>query len=99
MNLKQLSYIVTIADTQNISHAADQLFISSSCTQPLSDNFEKELGYPIFKRIQKKMIPTDAGAIYIRSAREILEIKKQAYKAIDEVTRGESGCLNLELPA
>lgn len=95
MNLKQLSYIVTIADTQNISHAADQLFISRPALNHYLTTLEKELGYPIFKRIQKKMIPTDAGAIYIRSAREILEIKKQAYKAIDEVTRGESGCLNL----
>ena len=95
MNLKQLSYIIAIADTQNISHAAEQLFISRPALNHYLTTLEKELGYPIFKRIQKKMIPTDAGAIYIKSAREILEIKRQAYKAIDEITSGESGCLNL----
>ena len=56
MNLKQLSYIVTIADTQNISHAADQLYLSS-CTQPLSDNFGKRTW---ISRLQKNTKENDS---------------------------------------
>lgn len=95
MNLKQLSYITAIADTQNISHAADLLFISRPALNHYLITLEQELGFPIFKRIQKKMVPTEAGAVYIKAAKEILEIKKQAYKAMDEVNHCETGCLNL----
>lgn len=95
MNLKQLTYIVTIADTQNISHAADLLYISRPALNHYLITLENELGFPLFKRVQKKMIPTEAGTVYIRSAKEILEIKKQAYKAINEINNCETGCINL----
>lgn len=95
MNLKQLTYITTIAETQNISHAADSLYISRPALNHYLITLEKELGFPLFKRIQKRMIPTEAGAVYIRSAKEILEIKKQTYKIINEINNCETGCLKL----
>ena len=98
MNLKQLTYIVTIADTQNISHAADLLYISRPALNHYLITLENELGFPLFKRVQKKMIPTEAGTVYIRSAKEILEIKKQAYKAINEINNCEPDVLILESP-
>lgn len=95
MNLKQLSYIAVIADAQNISRAAEQLYISRPALNHYLVSLEKELGFPLFKRVQKRMIPTEAGAVYIQSAKEILEIKRQAYKAIDEINNCETGCLNI----
>ncbi|MBS6644632.1 MAG: LysR family transcriptional regulator [Clostridiaceae bacterium] len=95
MNLKQLTYITTIAETQNISKAADLLFISRPALNHYLTSLERELGFPLFKRIRKKLIPTEAGAVYIRSAKEILEIKKQTYKVLDELSNCETGCLNL----
>lgn len=95
MNLKQLTYITTIAETQNISKAADLLFISRPALNHYLTSLERELGFLLFKRIRKKLIPTEAGAVYIRSAKEILEIKKQTYKVLDELSNCETGCLNL----
>lgn len=95
MNLKQLTYITTIADTQNISKAADLLYISRPALNHYLTSLEKELGFPIFNRIRKKLVPTDAGAVYIRSAKEMLELKKQTYKILDEMNHCEIGCLNL----
>lgn len=95
MNLKQLTYITTIAETQNISKAAELLFISRPALNHYLISLEKELGFPLFKRIKKKMIPTEAGSVYIRSAKEMLDMKERTYKTLDEINHCEIGCINL----
>jgi len=95
MNLRGLSYIVTIADEGKISAAAEKLFISRPALNHYLISLEEELGLPLFKRIQKNMIPTDAGNIYINAAREILEIKKQTYKRLQSLTENKIGSLNV----
>ena len=70
-------------------------FISRPALNHYLITLEKELGFPLFKRIQKKMIPTEAGAVYIQSAREMLEIKKQAYKIINEINHFRNVVENL----
>lgn len=95
MNLKNLNYIVTIAEMQSISKAAEALFLSRPALNHFLLNLEGELGFPLFKRINKKLILTDAGQIYISSAKNILEIKKQTYKLLEELSSCETGCLHV----
>lgn len=95
MNLKQLSYVVTIADEGNISAAADKLFISRPALNHYLINLEEELGMPLFKRVHKSMIPTDAGSIYIEAAREILGIKTRTYKLLQNIAENRIGSLNV----
>ncbi|MGE4283790.1 MAG: LysR family transcriptional regulator [Clostridia bacterium] len=95
MNLKQLTYIVTIADEQSISRAAELLFISRPALNHYLINLESELGAPLFNRIRKKLIPTTTGSVYIDAARNILEIKKQAYKQLEDISDCTIGCLSL----
>ena len=95
MNLKQLNYIVTIAEQQSISRAADLLFLSRPALNHYLLDLEKELGLPLFKRVQKKLLPTYAGSLYIDAAREILERKKQTYKALEDISNCNIGCLSL----
>jgi DNA-binding transcriptional LysR family regulator len=95
MNIRHLSYIVGIADTESVSKAAERLFISRPALNHFLINLENELGVPLFKRIGKKMIPTYAGAVYIEAARKMLEIKKQAYRQIADASDGAEGSLSL----
>ena len=97
MNLKHLTYIVTIAEMQSISKAAEILFLSRPALNHFLLNLEKELGFSLFKRINKKLILTDAGRIYVDSAKSILEIKKQTYKLLEELSDCETGCLHIGL--
>lgn len=95
MNLKQLNYIVTIAECQNISLAAKQLYISRSALNGYLLQLEEELHTPLFFRFKKRLIPTYAGEKYINAARRILEIKEQLYKELDDIIDGTTGCLNI----
>ena len=69
MNFKILEYIVAIAETGNVTKAAERLFISQSGLNQQLIKLETELGTPLFHRSKKEMRPTHAGRIYIENAR------------------------------
>ena len=95
MNLKQLNYIVTIAECRNITLAAGKLYISRSALNGYLLQLEEELHTPLFYRIKKQLIPTYAGERYIQAARQILEIRDQLYKELDDMIDETTGCLNI----
>ena len=87
MDLKQIEYIVKIAEEENITHAAEKLFITQSALNQQLLKLEKELGTPLFYRSRTDWHPTPAGEIYLDAAREILSIKKDAYDKIHDFSK------------
>ena len=79
MDLKQLEYIVAIAECGNISRAAETLFITQSGLNQQLIKLEKELGQQLFYRNKHYLRTTQAGKLYIDSAKEILRIKKNTF--------------------
>ena len=72
MDLKQIEYILKIAEEQNITHAAEKLFITQSALNQQLLKLEKELGTPLFYRSRTDWHPTPAGEIYLNAAKDIL---------------------------
>lgn len=72
MHLKELTYIVTLADERSISRAADKLFMAQSSLSQFLSQYEAELGLPLFVRTSKGIRPTAAGTLFIDNARTIL---------------------------
>ena len=63
MDLKQIEYILKIAEEQNITHAAEKLFITQSALNQQLLKLEKELGTPLFYRSRTDWHPTPAKSI------------------------------------
>jgi len=95
MNLKQLTYIVTIAEYQNISKAAKQLYISRSALNGYLLQLESELGMPLFQRRKKQLIPTYAGEKYVDATKRILDIREQLYKELNDIADASTGRINI----
>ncbi len=87
MNFRQLEYIVAIADEGNITKASMKMYITHTTLNQQLLKLEKELGAELFHRSKIAMTPTEIGEIYIRKAKEILEIKKDTYNQIEDITR------------
>lgn len=83
--------MLAIAEEQNISHAAKKLFISQSALNQQLLNLETELGAKLFERFHGRMLPTAAGAIYLKNARRIHEIKDETYKQIADISNNPKG--------
>lgn len=72
MDMKELTYIVTIADEGSISGAAEKLFMAQSSLSQSLQLYEAELGIPIFMRTSRGVRPTAAGAAFIQRVRHLL---------------------------
>lgn len=95
MDTKQIEYILKIAETKNITHAANQLFITQSALNQQLLNLEKDLGAPLFIRSRSDWHPTEIGEIYLNAAQEILSIKKQTYAEIGDLIEAKKGTLSV----
>jgi DNA-binding transcriptional LysR family regulator len=71
--LQQLKYIVTVAETGNITEAAKQLFISQPSLTNAIRELEKEMQITIFNRTNKGVVISNEGEIFLSYARQILE--------------------------
>ncbi len=80
MDIKNVETFVKVAELQSFTKAAEEMsYVQSTVTMQIKQ-LEKELGFPLFDRIGKKISLTDSG-------REFLEI---AYELLRSVEKAES---------
>ena len=72
MELKELEYIVAVAEERSISKAADRLYLAQSSLSQFVSRYEAELGVKLFKRTSGGVRPTTAGELFLRNARQML---------------------------
>ena len=73
MTFQQLQYLLEVSRTGSISGAAKNLFLAQSSVSASISNLEEELGFPLFIRSKKGVIPTGQGAEVIEQAAWICE--------------------------
>ena len=77
MTLRELQYIVAVADTGNFSRAAEAVHVSQPTLSAQVRKLEDTLGVAIFERAPRRVLPTEAGEVLIASARRILAEAEQ----------------------
>lgn len=95
MEFRQLKYLLTLADTGNMTRAAEQLYISQSALSHYLKCVEEELGVRLFDRSTNPMTLTYAGKCYMDSARKILMESDQLHRELRDITQHMSGKLTL----
>ncbi|MFZ2449476.1 MAG: LysR substrate-binding domain-containing protein [Methylovulum miyakonense] len=73
MNLRDLHYLIAVADLRSFVQAAERCFISQPTLSTQIKKMEDSLGVQIFERTNKKVLPTELGEKIIASARLILK--------------------------
>lgn len=74
MELLQLQYFVTVAKYENVSRAADDLYVSQPALSSAIIRLEKELGAPLFDRNGRKIFLNTYGRYFLNTARKILDL-------------------------
>ncbi len=72
MNIRDLTYLIAVADLRNFGQAADRCCISQPTLSTQIKKLEDELGIQVFERTNKKVLPTELGEPIIASARRIM---------------------------
>ena len=73
MNLRDLRYLVTVAETRHFGKAAQQCFVSQPTLSGQIKKLELDLGVVIFERTRRSVDITPAGEGILVHARQILE--------------------------
>ena len=68
MNLKEQHYIVTLADCGSMTRAANRLGVTQPALSSYLSSVENGLGYPLFERTGKRLVPTYLGEVYLEKA-------------------------------
>ena len=97
MDTKVIEYMLKLAEENNITHAAEKLFITQSALNQQLLKLEKELGTPLFYRSRTDWRPTAAGEVYLNNAREMLRLKQETYQTIDDMVQNKRGNLSIGL--
>ncbi|MDO4299163.1 MAG: LysR family transcriptional regulator [Lachnospiraceae bacterium] len=82
MDVKYLKYILAIAERRNMTKAAEELYVSQSSLSQYLSRLEQELNTPLFYRAKGELTLTPAGELYVKAARQVVEIQKNLYKDI-----------------
>ena len=91
MELRQLKYFITSADTLNFTEAARQCFITQSTLSQQIKQLETELGVQLFERIGKRVFLTETGRDFLPYARQTVadaEYGVQRIKDMEELKTG-----------
>jgi DNA-binding transcriptional LysR family regulator len=76
VDIKQVQYFLTVAETGSFSAAADELYISQSSLSKQILALEKDLDVQLFDRSKRKIFLTDAGKIFQKYAVTFFDIHK-----------------------
>ncbi len=72
MNIKFLEYIIEIENCGSINKAANNLFLSQPNLSSILKGIEENLGYKIFRRLNKGIALTNEGRLFIKYAKNIV---------------------------
>jgi LysR family transcriptional regulator, benzoate and cis,cis-muconate-responsive activator of ben and cat genes len=88
MELRQLRYFVAVAETGNISRAAQKIFLTQPALSRQIKALEEEIGQCLLERQAHSIRLTPAGEALLREARELLRHAEQVLETVRATGKG-----------
>ncbi|MDE2573432.1 MAG: LysR family transcriptional regulator [bacterium] len=82
MELRQLAAFRTVAKTLNVTRAAEELNYAQSSVTAQIQALEEELETPLFERLGRRIVLTDAGGRLVAYAEQLLRLAGEARSAV-----------------
>ena len=95
MNFRKLSYVLAIAEYQNLTKAAEALYVGQPTLSKFLGSLEKELGLQLFRRAGNRYILTYAGERYVERASAILRMKEDLDTEMADIRKQDIGELKV----
>lgn len=95
MDINQLKYFISVAQTLNFSEAARRSGLTQPSISHHINELEKQLGCKLFIRDKRSVSLTDQGRAFLPSALEIVEISHKAALQVASMEQGLAGHLSI----
>ncbi|MGG4046186.1 LysR family transcriptional regulator [Paenibacillus favisporus] len=95
MDTRNIQYFMAVYEHLHFTKAADELGISQPTLSQQIRILEAEFGMPLFDRIGKKVVATEAGRLLREYGTKMLQAERDAKNAIKELQSGKQGTVRL----
>lgn len=95
MEIKELNYLIAIAEEKSISKAADRLYMAQSSLSQFLQTMESNLDSRLFVRTSRGVRPTEAGMIMLKYAHATLAEYHRTQDEIQDLKELKSGSVIL----
>ncbi|OIH85318.1 LysR family transcriptional regulator [Arthrobacter sp. UCD-GKA] len=95
MDIRQLKYFLAVVDHQGFNRAAEKLLIAQPSLSQTIKTLEQEAGVPLFHRVGRRAVLSEAGKALVGPARLVLRDLEAAQSAMADLKGVRSGRLEL----
>ena len=95
MELRHLRYFAAVAEDLNFTKAAVKLHLAQPSLTRQIHNLEEEIGVRLLNRSKGQVTLTEEGRSFLGDARRILALAMESVLAVQRLSRGETGQLNI----
>jgi DNA-binding transcriptional LysR family regulator len=95
MDARQLGYFLAVVDHGGFGRAAEQIRIAQPSLSQAIATLERELGVPLFHRVGRGVVLSEAGRELVEPARQVLRDLDVARAAVQSVKGLQTGRLDL----
>lgn len=95
MDLRQLRYLVALADEKSFTRAAGNLLVAQPALSQQIAKLEAELGLPLVDRTTRRVAMTEAGDLLVEHARRVLKQVDVAREDLADLAGVRSGRLTI----
>jgi DNA-binding transcriptional LysR family regulator len=95
VDVRQLTYFLAVVEHMNVGRAAEHLYIAQPSLSQAIGTLERELGVPLFHRVGRGIVLSDAGRQLIEPARQVVRDLEAAQAAVRSARGLERGRVEL----
>lgn len=95
MDLREQNYVLAIARHGGIKKAAEELHISPPTLSVFLSSLENQIGLPLFDRMGRHFVPTEAGSLYIKAAGEMARLNESYEKQLADLKNETRGSIHI----
>jgi DNA-binding transcriptional LysR family regulator len=98
MDLRQLEYFQMVCRLNNMTRAAERLYVAQPAISVAIHKLEVEMGVQLFERSQKQFTLTAEGRIFLQRAEDILHRSQDLLLEMNEYRELKKGVVKLGVP-
>src|SRR5205809_1154349 len=98
MEVHQLAYFESVSRHLHFTRAAEELNVAQPVVSQEVRKLEDELGTPLFHRMKRNVALTEAGTLFLRHTRAILQQLEEARVEVQELSGLRKGSLAVGAP-
>ena len=95
MDTRKLKYFLAVVDCNGFNRAAEELLIAQPSLSQTIASLERDLGVPLFHRIGRRAVLSEAGKTLVGPARQVMRDLEAAESAVHSLRGLRSGQLDI----